>query len=589
MANIIPVVLSIIIALTLALTSNIWTPLEQKAYDCRLKIIKLLGMDRSKPSGMIIVVGMEENDIRKEKPLIFWYPDIGKFLLKMKEYNVKVVGLDMIPIHSLGQKIKNAAQSIKELEFNKASDQFLVELGQAADNALIRPLVETSNGIHFVQAITPEHFPFYYSLLSFMKNVTVASTNLIPDEDKIIRKQWLTERGRPDAFSYALYHRVTGKRTDTDLIFVNYLLLENIPYYSFRDVMAGKVDKQVFAGKAVILGYISKSEDIHPTPLSYVSGTMLQAATLETLLSNKLFKELNDVLWICLLFVFTGIGYMVSVSWNPVRSLLVIFAVTAAYLIINLLLLLNGYILPVFPHVLSPLLLFMTIYPYRYVTEERYRRKIYKTFSYYVDPRMLKDLIEKNPESLLTGETREMCVLFLDIRNFSMLSQTCDAKQLVSFLNIFFAAITEIIQRHQGFLNKFLGDGLLAFFSIGQNHVSDAVQASREIIIEINKMNETGRFSPFIGDWVINIGIGIHFGKVVMGNVGSEKKMDFTVIGNTVNLASRIEGLTKEHNKSLLLSESAYEMVKNDYQFEWLGASKVKGFEEPINVYALKE
>jgi len=226
---------------------------------------------------------------------------------------------------------------------------------------------------------------------------------------------------------------------------------------------------------------------------------------------------------------------------------------------------------------------------YRYLTEERYRRKIYKTFGYYVDSRMLNNLIEKDPKSLLAGETKIACVLFLDIRDFSRLSQTYDAKQIVCFLNIFFAPITEIIQRHQGFLDKFMGDGVLAFFSMGQNQVSDAVQASREIIIEINRMNDTGRFSPFIGDWFINIGIGIHFGKVVMGNVGSEKKMDFTVIGNTVNLASRIEGLTKEHHKSLLLSETAYEMVKDYYPFEWLGANKIKGFEEPINVYALME
>jgi len=360
-----PVFLSIIIALTLALTSNIWTPLEQKAYDCRLKIIKHLGMYRSNPSGKIVVVGMEENDIQKEKPLIFWYPDIGKFLMKMKEYNVKVVGLDLIPIHSLGQKIKNAARSIKDLQFDKASDQFLDQLGQAADSAIIRPLVETSDGIHFVQAITPAHLPFYYPVLGFTKNVTVASVNLLPDNDNIIRKQWLTEKGRPDAFSYALYHRVTGKGSDTDSIFINYLLMAKIPYYSFREVMAGKVDKQAFAGKAVVLGYISKSEDIHPTPLSYVSGTMLQAVALETLLCNKLFYELNYVSWICLLFVITGIGYMASVSWNPVRSFLVILAMMAAYLMINLLSLLNGQILPVFPHVFSPLLLFMTIYPYR--------------------------------------------------------------------------------------------------------------------------------------------------------------------------------------------------------------------------------
>jgi len=259
------------------------------------------------------------------------------------------------------------------------------------------------------------------------------------------------------------------------------------------------------------------------------------------------------------------------------------------YTVFTVIFLINGYILPILPHILSPFLLFAAIYPYRYIIEERHRKRIHDAFGYYVDPRLLDTLIENDPESLLKGETMEMCVLFLDIRDFTRLSQTCDAKKIVGFLNIFFGAVTEIIQQHNGFLNKFLGDGLLAFFSIGQNRVEDAVQASMEIIAEIKKMNETDVFLPFIGDWHVAIGIGIHFGMVVMGNVGSKKKMDFTVIGSTVNLASRIEGLTKEYHKPLLLSETAYEKIRNIYQFECLGASKVKGYEKPMNVYAQKE
>jgi adenylate cyclase len=147
--------------------------------------------------------------------------------------------------------------------------------------------------------------------------------------------------------------------------------------------------------------------------------------------------------------------------------------------------------------------------------------------------------------------------------------------------------VTEIVRANQGFVNKFMGDGILAFFATGENPVANGMRASLAILRETEAMAATEAVRQLVGDWDLRVGIGIHYGKVVMGNVGSEKKMDFTIIGEGVNIASRIEGLTKQAGKRILLSEEAYEMAKGQFAFERLGEFSVKGVDRPLALYTI--
>jgi len=204
-----------------------------------------------------------------------------------------------------------------------------------------------------------------------------------------------------------------------------------------------------------------------------------------------------------------------------------------------------------------------------------------------VDKDLIDELLAKDPASLLKGEHKNVCIIFLDIRDFTRLSQQHTARQLFEVLNLYFGRITELVQLHNGFVNKFIGDGVLAFFATGSNPVSNAIRAAENIVEKTAQLNAEDAFRPFIGAWKIRIGIGIHYGKVVVGNIGSERKMDFTIIGEHVNIASRIEELTKQVKKNLLISDAVYQMAIQDFHFEPLGDYSIKGVEKPIGIYTL--
>ena len=158
---------------------------------------------------------------------------------------------------------------------------------------------------------------------------------------------------------------------------------------------------------------------------------------------------------------------------------------------------------------------------------------------------------------------------------------------MVQFLNFFFGELTGLIKKNAGFVNKFIGDGILAFFMSGQNPVGDAVTAAREIIDATERLNRQKEFQRFIGDWEVKVGIGIHYGEVILGNIGSEQKMDFTIIGEHVNIASRIEGLTKEAGEAVLVSDDARMAAGDGIPWKKVGHFKVKGIDHSISLYTV--
>jgi adenylate cyclase len=187
----------------------------------------------------------------------------------------------------------------------------------------------------------------------------------------------------------------------------------------------------------------------------------------------------------------------------------------------------------------------------RAVEEAVSRERVTNLFGQHVSPAVVDRLLD-NP-SEFTGGIREICVMFLDIRNFTENARDRPPEAVVEFLNSTFAFMIEAIDRHGGFINKFLGDGFLAIFGAPLDDLADAghaVEAAREILTEIDERGLSH------GSWPLKVGIGLHVGSAVTGNVGSLRRKEFTAIGDTVNLASRLEQLTKEYPARLIFSDS---------------------------------
>jgi adenylate cyclase len=275
-------------------------------------------------------------------------------------------------------------------------------------------------------------------------------------------------------------------------------------------------------------------------------GPFIHGIIAETMLTGTSLTEAPLAVNVAVLVVLAGVSLAVISLMRPLPAIAALVALTVLFFAVNLLLFSAGRYVHIFPQAIAPFVVAVLVYPYRYLVEERTRRKVEKVFGYYMDRNVLDRLLEMDPETLLAGEARDVSILFLDIRNFTALSTRREARQVVQFLNSFFGFLTERIQERGGFVNKFIGDGLLAFFMTGENPAADAVSAALDILDETRRLNDEGRFRESIGDWLVGVGIGIHHGEVILGNIGSERKMDFTIIGEHVNIASRIEGLTKE-------------------------------------------
>jgi class 3 adenylate cyclase len=206
------------------------------------------------------------------------------------------------------------------------------------------------------------------------------------------------------------------------------------------------------------------------------------------------------------------------------------------------------------------------------------------------------DVIERffaSPEKMLVGDNRKLSILFSDIRSFTTISEGMAPDDLVNSLNRYFSGQVDIIYNRKGIVDKYIGDAIMAFWGAPEKHDDDALQSvlsGLEMIDAVVKFNENQRK---LGKCEFYIGIGLNYGEVTVGNIGSERKMDYTVIGDAVNLASRMEGLTKTYHCDILISESLFEELRKtgaeNLQYRLLDTVAVKGKTKGVKIFTVKK
>ena len=251
----------------------------------------------------------------------------------------------------------------------------------------------------------------------------------------------------------------------------------------------------------------------------------------------------------------------------------------------------KGWHLQVVSPVLAGVLSLILALRVRVAAEEERAQLIRQTFEHYV-ARPVVDEMLRHPERVkLGGERRRMTVLFSDIRGFTSISETLDSEALVSLLNEFFTPMTRIVLDQGGTLDKYMGDAVMAFFGaplIQPDHAARACRAClamREDLVHLNdRWHREGRLPPHL---TLGIGIGLNSGDMSVGNVGSEAVFGYTVIGDNVNLGSRIEGLNKDYGSQILVSEFTVQAAGEGFLFRELDWVRVKGKQKPVAIYEL--
>lgn len=216
-------------------------------------------------------------------------------------------------------------------------------------------------------------------------------------------------------------------------------------------------------------------------------------------------------------------------------------------------------------------------------------KNIRNIFSKFVPAEIIDDMVGRTQSaSLLSGEKRNVAVIFSDIRSFTVISENNTPEDVVAFLNSFFEVMGNAIQKHGGTIDKFIGDAILAVFGAPksyENNAERAVLAALEMFSSLSLLDTSSLKLPPEG---LDIGIGIHEGDVIVGNIGSKDKFDYTVIGDSVNLASRLEGLTKHYRSHIIVSQSIREKLSDTIIFRELDSVRVKGKEIPTTIYKLE-
>jgi adenylate cyclase len=373
-----------------------------------------------------------------------------------------------------------------------------------------------------------------------------------------------------------------------------------MPQYSVADVLADRIPPGALRNQVVLVAATAEGTfDQRNTPFKrYTPGVTIHANAIQTLLDRRFIRtgigiQMLEVLSALVLGVVFAFLYA-RVRVGLALPVLLLSAATVHFLSYGFFRL--GY--EVFEAV--PLMemasMFVLVTVYRYATEERDKRQLRKAFQLYLNPEVMDEMIAQPEKLKLGGDEKELTVLFSDIRDFTSVSEKLSPRALVHLLNGYLTPMTDIIFERRGTLDKYIGDAMMAFFGApidDDKHALHCCQAALEMMRQLERLREKWRLEdPSIP--ALEHGIGINTGRVVVGNMGSSQRFNYTVMGDAVNLASRLEGLNKEYGTQVLISGATLLAARAAAGSEQalavreLDAVRVKGKTEPVRIFELR-
>lgn len=363
------------------------------------------------------------------------------------------------------------------------------------------------------------------------------------------------------------------------------------PYYGYAARVPGPNPAEwpptrAVENKIIMVGAFSQgmADDEKLTPYGLMYGVEVHANALNTILMDKfisyvpLWMDLAILALAALLVAF--MSSRLSTIWAMAITLVLIivfFFVTT--IVFDEQSLMINFSSPA----LAMLLTFVSIVVYRVMTEEKDKRRIKDMFGRYVSPAVVSEILETPPE--LGGIDKDLTVFFSDIRGFTTLSESMSPQELVNHLNIYLTAMTDTILEYNGTLDKYVGDEIMCFWGAPLPQEDHAILACKSALRQMQKLDELNASWP--PEKQINIGIGINSGIMTVGNMGSQGRMNYTLMGDNVNLGARLEGTNKQYGTGIIISEFTYGLVKDRVIARELDNIRVKGKNKPVVIYEL--
>ncbi|MCI0619810.1 CHASE2 domain-containing protein [Candidatus Wolfebacteria bacterium] len=417
------------------------------------------------------------------------------------------------------------------------------------------------------------------------ENVSLGAVNVSLDADGAVR---LMALGRP-SFAEALAGK-TAVIPETARIDWRGPA-ETFPTISLIDVLEGTVPEDVFAHKTVLIGATAPDlKDSVETPVGLMPGVEFQANALATLESPSRFRDLPRPWGVLGIALAAFLATLLAAFIRKTLPLIVLFALGVGLIYLVAAALFGVYLVtPVLYLELAFILAAGGGVVYQYATEAREKQFIRTTFQYYLAPEVVNELVRDPSKLSLGGKRKTLSILFSDIRGFTTLSESLSPEELTERLNEYLSAMTDTILEHRGLVDKYIGDAIMAFWGApidDPTHAEHACRGALAMIAILDMLNKTWKKD---GKPEIRIGIGISTGEVVVGNMGSAKRFNYTIVGDEVNFSSRLEGLTKAYGVPILIGENTRDAIAAlpDLPTRLLDRVAVKGKSEPRALYEL--
>lgn len=328
------------------------------------------------------------------------------------------------------------------------------------------------------------------------------------------------------------------------------------------------------------------AEDEKTTPYGLMYGVEIHANALNTIIMDNFLVYapawLDAAVLMALALITAFMASRLSTIWSLAASVLLVIVLFFATTIIfdN-----NAYIINFTTPAIAIMLTFLSVVVYRVMTEEREKRRILELFGKNVGPRVVDQMLDRGETPELGGVDKDLTVLFSDIRGFTTLSEALTAQQLVNHLNQYLTAMTNLILESEGTLDKYVGDEIMCFWGAPLSQPDHALRACRSAVKQMKVLEELNAQWP--PEKRIDIGIGINSGPMTVGFMGSPARMNYTLMGDNVNLGARLEGTNKVYGTNIIMSEYTYGLVKDRVIARDLDNIRVKGKNKPVQIYEL--
>ena len=598
--------------------------IDLKLRDVRFRLRKSIPSEKK-----VVIVAIDSKSINELGRFPWDRKLIAKLVANLKYYGVKTVAFDIVfsevsnreSDKVLTNSLKSANNVILGYFFREEKEQPSERaLDIFADKAAIENITVGNN----VQKVPVIHMPYVeLNIPLIAQNAkSFGFFNIFADKDGIIRNatllilydgdfypslplaalsDYLNKKISLHIEEYGIDRVLIGKEKIPCNEAGSFALNYYGGYNAFTTISAVDVIKRKVKNPERLknsLVFVGATEigiaDVRATPVNPVLPGVEIHATVASNFLQKFFLIRNSIvvfLESAFIFIFAIIlGILLSLSKRTVSGLFFFIITFSGYSFSNMLIFkeLEFNLSIVYP-LISITLTYFFSEAYRNFVEERQSRFLKKAFSSYVSDKLVSQIIE-NPDLLkLGGQKKVITILFSDIRGFTTLSEKIPPEKLVELLNAYFTPMTNIIFKNNGTLDKYIGDAIMALFNVPvdvPDHAYYACLTSLEMIETLEKINISFKEKNLPE---IDIGIGLNTGEAIIGNMGTDTRFDYTAIGDSVNLASRLEGTNKVFGTRIIASEFTFEHVKDRFKFRMLDKIRVKGKSEGVAIYELND